>query len=120
MKNLLMIAALSLSTVAPCFAQKAPAAQPFLSSYDELHKAQQQEIMRTWNVVDTPPLFRSSYDDQHKAQQISLEREWNALEAVRATTAPEVSGESPKDYLDQNIEQINMNTAIKTAVEARH
>ena len=112
MKNILMIAALTLSTVAPCFAQTA--AQPFLRSYDALHKAQQQEIMRTWSAVGTPQPFASSYDELHKAQQTKLEREWNAQQVVRATTAPEASG-APKDYLDQNIEQINMNAAIKTA-----
>ena len=132
MKNLLMIATLSLGTIAlvqPGFAQKTPAAHPFLSSYDELHKAQQKEIMRTWNVVGTPQPSLSSYDELHKAQQNKLEREWNALEVVRATTAPEASGErdasqkqfpesAPKDYLDQNVEQINMNAAIKSAIEA--
>ena len=112
MKNLLMIAALSL-TVAPCFAQ-----QPFLRSYDELHKAQQKEIMRTWNVVGTAQPFLSSYDELNKAQQTKLEREWNAQKVVRATTAPAV----PKSatYFDQNVEQINMNAAIKTAIEGRH
>jgi hypothetical protein len=129
MKTLLIVATLSLGTIAPCFAQKTLPAQPFLSSYDELHEAQQKEIMRTWNVVPIAQPFLSSYDELHKAQQNKLEREWNALEVVRATTAPEVSGErgasqkevtesAPlKDYLDQNVEQINMNTAIKSAIE---
>lgn len=133
MKNLLMIATLSLGTIAvvpSCFAQNTPATQPFLSSYDELHEAQQKEIMRTWNVVDTAQPFLSSYDELRDAQQNKLEHEWNALEVVRATTAPEAPGErgasqkvipesAPlKDYLDQNIEQINMNAAIKSAIEA--
>ena len=146
MKNLLMIATLSLATIAlmqPCFAQQTPAAEPVVSSYDELRETQQQEIMGTWNVVDLPrhpvssydalreaqqkeiigtwnvvdtprhPL--NSYDTLQQTQQNKIESEWNALEVVRATSAPEGA---PKDYLDQNVEQINMNAAIKTAIEA--
>jgi hypothetical protein len=126
MKTLLIIATLSLATIAPCFAQKTPAAPPFLSSYDELHKAQQQEIMRTWNVVDTAQPSLNSYDELHKAQMNKIVRTWNALEVVRATTAPEVAGGEAisrkaapelRDYLDQNVEQINMNAAIKNSIE---
>jgi len=116
MKNLLIIAAISLTTIAPCFAQKTPAAQPFLRSYDELHKAQQMELMRTWNAVGTPQPVLSSYDELHRTQQKKNMRTWNAIEVVRGSTAPEVSG-ATKDYLDQNIEQINMNAAIKQAIE---
>jgi hypothetical protein len=131
MKNLLMIATLALGTIAlvqPGFAQKTPAAHPFLSSYDELHEAQQKEIMRTWNVVGTAQPFLSSYDELRKAQQNKLEREWNALEVVRATTAPEASDgkgvskdagtdSALQNYHDLNTEQINMNIAVKKAVE---
>jgi hypothetical protein len=115
MKNLLIIAAISLATMAPLFAQKTPA-QPFLRSYDELREAQQKEIMHTWNVVGTPQPLLSSYDELHAAQQQKTMRTWNAVEVVRGTTAPEVSG-ATEDYLDQNIEQINMNAAIETAIE---
>ena len=113
MKNYLALATLSLGTFAlilPCFAQ----------SYDALHEAQQQRIMNTRNVVGTPQPFPSSYDELRQAQQNKLANTWNALEVVRATAAPENSGGKgvTKDYLDQNIQQINMNAAIKTAIEA--
>jgi hypothetical protein len=113
MKNLLIIAAISLGTMVPGFAQ-----QPVLRSYDELHQAQQKDIMRTWNVVDTPQPFLSSgsYDELREAQQNKIVRTWNAIEVVRATSAPGVPG-ATKDYLDQNTEQINMNAAINSAIE---
>lgn len=118
MKNLLIIAAISLGTLAPCFAQKSPAAEPFLRSYDEQHATQQKALMHTWNVVDNPYPFQSSYDDLLQAQQKKIIRTWNAIEVVRGTTAPAVPAETGlKDYLDQNREQVNMNAAIKTAIE---
>lgn len=114
MKRLLMIATLSLVP----FALVAQKTQPFLSSYDELHEAQQKEIMRTWNVVGVPYPFLSSYDELHGAEAKKTMRTWDALEVVRGTTAGEQRvPNAPKDYLDQNIEQINMNAAIKTALE---
>ena len=107
MKNYLAIATLSLGTLAlmqPCFAQ----------SYDALHAAQQKEIMRTWNVVGTAQPFLTSYDELRSAQQQKINRTWNAIEVVRGAKATAVP---TKDYLDQNIEQINMNAAIKSANE---
>jgi len=115
MKNYPAIAILSLGTLAlmqPCFAQ----------SYDALHAAQQKEIMRTWNAVGTPQPFLTSYDELRSAQQKKINRTWNAIEVVRGAKATAVPTENrvseAKDYLDQNIEQVNMNAAIKSANEA--